>query len=175
MERPYTLLALASVSLLIGFFFGKILGNSSKTSYDLVDSSDEDDSRNITSLKQINPNHFDEFKLVLLVRSDLGMTKGKIAAQCSHATLACYKTLQKTNPQLIRAWENSGQPKITLKVNNYDELLSLEKRAIESGLCARIIQDAGHTQVAPGSATVLGIGPGPVAIIDKVTGHLKLY
>lgn len=38
--------------------------------------------------------------------------------------------------------------------------LSLEKRAIESGLCARIIQDAGHTQVAPGSATVLGIGPG---------------
>ena len=37
---------------------------------------------------------------------------------------------------------------------------SLAERAKESGLCARIIQDAGHTQVIPGSATVLGVGPG---------------
>ncbi|GET00235.1 PTH2-domain-containing protein [Rhizophagus clarus] len=175
MEEPYTLLAVASVSFLIGFFFGKRLGNSSKTSYDLVDSSDEDNSSNITSLKQIDLDHFDDFKLVLLVRTDLGMTKGKVAAQCSHATLACYKTLQKINPQILKMWEILGQRKITLKVNSYDELLSIEKRAKESGLCARIIHDAGHTQVVPGSATVLGIGPGPVAIIDKVTGHLKLY
>ncbi|RIA81203.1 PTH2-domain-containing protein [Glomus cerebriforme] len=167
----YTLLAVASVSLLIGLFLGKIQGNSSYN--DFVDSSDDETLSLIPG--QINPDHFDEFKLVLLIRSDLGMTKGKVAAQCSHATLACYKILQKTNPQLLRAWEISGQPKITLKVKDYDELLSLKEKARESGLCARIIQDAGHTQVVPGSATVLGIGPGPVAIIDNVTGHLKLY
>ena len=49
---------------------------------------------------------------------------------------------------------------------NFEECirLSLEERAREFGLCARIIQDAGHTQVVPGSATVLGIGPGNIIL-----------
>ena len=38
------------------------------------------------------------------------------------------------------------------------------------GLCARIIHDAGRTQVASGSATVLGIEPGPRSVVDGVTG-----
>ena len=46
-------------------------------------------------LARLQPGLLEEQKLVLVVRTDLGMTKGKIAAQCSHATLACFKTLQK--------------------------------------------------------------------------------
>ena len=38
-----------------------------------------------------------------------------------------------------------------------------------------IIHDAGRTQIASGTATVLGIGPGPSSVIDNVSGHLKLY
>lgn len=43
------------------------------------------------------------------------MGKGKVAAQCSHAAVAAYKAARKY-PKLLQAWEECGQPKITLKV-----------------------------------------------------------
>lgn len=90
----------------------------------------------------MQPGLMEEQKLVLVVRTDLGMTKGKIAAQCSHATLACYKTLQRANPAILRAWESRGQAKIALKADSEDELLLLEASAKSLGICARSIQDA---------------------------------
>lgn len=156
-------------------------------------SAEEDDDD--ADLGRVQPNLFEELKLVLVVRSDLGMTKGKIAAQCSHATLACYKSLQRNNPALIQAWESRGQAKIALKAENEDELLLMEAQAKSLGVCARSIQDAcvvfplrkdlysvtvtenhafsGRTQIAAGSRTVLGVGPAPISIVNKVTGHLK--
>lgn len=50
----------------------------------------------------------------------------------------------------------------------------LASQAIQRGLPAYIVQDAGRTQIAAGSQTVLAIGPGPKSAIDKVTGHLSL-
>ncbi|KAF9520631.1 hypothetical protein BS47DRAFT_1287079 [Hydnum rufescens UP504] len=122
----------------------------------------------------IKPGAFEECKLVLVVRTDLGMTKGKIAAQCSHATLACYKSLMKSNPALVKHWERIGQAKIALRCDSEDELVLLQATAQSLNLCAQSIQDAGRTQIAAGSTTVLGIGPGPVDLINQVTGHLKL-
>lgn len=101
---------------------------------------------------------------------------GKIAAQCSHATLACYKAMIRANPAhpLLRQWERLGQAKVALKIDSEDEMLMLQAQAISLGLCAQVIHDAGRTQIASGSATVLGIGPAPKSKIDEVTGHLKL-
>ncbi|CAG8515930.1 2446_t:CDS:2 [Diversispora eburnea] len=113
--------------------------------------------------------------LVLVVRNDLGMGKGKVAAQCSHATLGCYKKLKKINSELLEAWEIQGQPKVVLKVNSREELSLLEGKAKSLNLITKIISDAGRTQVEPGSQTVLGIGPGPVKLVNQVTGDLKLY
>ncbi|KXT06476.1 hypothetical protein AC578_6038 [Pseudocercospora eumusae] len=128
-------------------------------------SDDSDDSSNT-----------EECKLVLLVRSDLGMTKGKIAAQCAHATLACYKSFLHANPNhhILKQWESQGQAKVALKIDSEDELLTLQAQAVSLGLCAKVIHDAGRTQIPSGSATVLGIGPAPKSKIDQVTGHLKL-
>ncbi|KAJ3828516.1 peptidyl-tRNA hydrolase [Lentinula raphanica] len=111
--------------------------------------------------------------MVLVVRTDLKMSAGKIAAQCSHATLACYKTLSASNPALLRQWERNGQAKIALKCSSEEELLTLQAQAQSLNLCARSIQDAGRTQVAPGSRTVLGI-IGPVKMVNTVTGALRL-
>lgn len=117
----------------------------------------------------------DDTKLVLVIRTDLGMSKGKIAAQCCHATLACYKRATKQVPTVLKAWEYSGQAKVTLKCSNEEEMVELQKRAQSAGLVAHSICDAGRTQIAAGSRTVLGIGPGPIGLIDSVSGHLKLY
>ncbi|KAF4976158.1 hypothetical protein FZEAL_7136 [Fusarium zealandicum] len=121
----------------------------------------------------------EECKLVLVVRTDLGMTKGKIAAQCSHATLACYKTLSHApadSPQrkLLKRWERLGQAKIAVQVKSQDEILELRRKARSLGLTAEVIQDAGRTQIEAGSMTVLGVGPAPRSIVDQITGGLKL-
>jgi len=103
------------------------------------------------------------------------LVAGKIAAQCSHATLACYKYLVNHAPStsLLKRWEWGGQPKIAVQVKSEDELEMLQAQAISLGLCARVIHDAGRTQIAAGSATVLGV-LGPKSVVDQVTGELKL-
>ena len=156
------------------------------------DSEDEDSSDDSTPAEF--PGHNEECKMVLVVRTDLGMTKGtytiyftprsplnnihtgKIGAQCGHATLACYKHFLRTSPSsaLLARWEALGQAKVALQVKSEEELELLQAQALSLGLVAHIIHDAGRTQIASGSATVLGIGPAPKSVIDQVTGHLKL-
>lgn len=116
-----------------------------------------------------------EYKMILVVRTDLKMGKGKVAAQCSHAAVSAYKQTQRRNPQVLKEWEYCGQPKVVVKAPDEDSLIQLLTHAKALGLTVSLIQDAGRTQIEPGSRTVLGIGPGPVELIDEVTGHLKLY
>ena len=63
---------------------------------------------------------------------------------------------------------------MALQVRSEDELELLQAQAMSLGVCARIIHDAGRTQIASGSATVLGVGPAPKSVVDQVTGELKL-
>ncbi|OAX39424.1 PTH2-domain-containing protein [Rhizopogon vinicolor AM-OR11-026] len=137
-----------------------------------VDSEEEDEALADGDLGVVKAGFMQPCKMVLIVRTDLKMTQGKIAAQ--HATLACYKALLRTNPELLQHWERTGQAKIALKGSSEDELLELEAIAKSLNLCARSILDAGRTQIAAGSRTVLGIGPAPVDLINQVTGHLRL-
>ncbi|KAF1852214.1 peptidyl-tRNA hydrolase 2 mitochondrial precursor [Cucurbitaria berberidis CBS 394.84] len=139
------------------------------------ESSDEEDEDDDTAPAEF-PGHPEECKLVLVVRTDLGMTKGKIGAQCGHATLACYKHFLRHAPNstILRRWEQMGQAKVALQIKSEEELETLQAQALSLGLVAHIIHDAGRTQIASGSATVLGIGPAPRGVIDQVTGHLKL-
>ncbi|TFK57454.1 peptidyl-tRNA hydrolase II [Heliocybe sulcata] len=116
----------------------------------------------------------DEYKLALVVRMDLKMSTGKIAAQCSHATLACYAELRSSNPAILRCWEQTGQTKVALRCVDEKEMQILQTSARRLNLCAKSIRDAGRTQIATGSRTVLGIGPGPARLVSQVTGKLKL-
>ena len=116
----------------------------------------------------------DDMKLALIVRTDLKMGKGKIAAQCSHAALAAYKQSARQSPDLLRRWEALGPAKVVLRVEDEAAMYRLERRARDAGLVTAVIQDAGRTQIAPGSVTVLGVGPAPAQLLQQVTGGLKL-
>ncbi|EIE89464.1 hypothetical protein RO3G_14175 [Rhizopus delemar RA 99-880] len=161
-----TIAATAIVSLLTGYFIGKSVV--SKETHEQVkeslseDNNEEEEEEELDPLPEakIDAKNYDNFKLTLVVRSDLGMTKGKIAAQCGHATLACYKAVKIVNPEILKAWEYSGQAKVALKCDSEDKLLELQAIALSLGLPAQTIQDAGRTQIAAGSRTVLGVGPG---------------
>ncbi|XP_005186023.1 probable peptidyl-tRNA hydrolase 2 [Musca domestica] len=114
------------------------------------------------------------YKMVLLVRNDLKMGKGKIAAQCGHGAVGAYQKAVHRTPSLVRAWENTGCAKVALKVESEAEMMCLKKAAEARGLNTCLIRDAGRTQIEPNSKTVLAIGPAAVEAIDQVTGHLKL-
>ncbi|GAB2228482.1 hypothetical protein Droror1_Dr00022603 [Drosera rotundifolia] len=115
----------------------------------------------------------EDFKMVLVVRNDLKMGKGKIAAQCSHATLGLYKKLVNRAPKALNRWEMCGQVKVVLKTETEDDMLVLQEKAKLIQLPTHITIDAGRTQIAPNSRTVMAI-LGPADMVDDVTGGLKL-
>lgn len=110
-------------------------------------------------------------KLVILVRNDLKLTKGKMAAQVAHAAVDCALGADK---KILEEWLNEGAKKVVLKVADLKELHKYKELATKAGLNHALITDAGHTQVPAGTTTVLGIGPNEEKRIDAVTGELKL-
>jgi PTH2 family peptidyl-tRNA hydrolase len=116
-----------------------------------------------------------EIKQVIVVRSDLGMGKGKIAAQVAHAALDAAEAARRKHPGWYDSWREQGQAKVVVKTDGGEVALEdLQKQARSLGLPVSLIQDRGLTQLEPGTTTCLGIGPGPSGEIDKVTGNLKL-
>lgn len=110
-------------------------------------------------------------KLVLVVRKDLSMGVGKIAAQCSHASVMAY---QKSNRIMLLKWAISGQKKIVVGCPNEQALYEIKDKAKQNRLLTNVVRDAGHTQVEPDTVTVLAVGPAKEELIDQVTGHLNL-
>ena len=111
-------------------------------------------------------------KLTLVVRADLGMGRGKIAAQASHAAVAA--ALASIGSSDFRAWLRDGQPKVVLRANSEQQLYAIAEQAEAARLPVQLIHDAGRTQVAEGTPTCCAIGPAEDARIDAVTGELSL-
>ncbi len=110
-------------------------------------------------------------KQVIIVRNDLKMGKGKIAAQACHGAIGAYK---KTDSQKIKKWEETGSAKIVCKVNSLEELLELKKSAIQNKIPYYLVIDAGKTQIPSSTTTVLALGPEEDKKINKITENLKL-
>jgi PTH2 family peptidyl-tRNA hydrolase len=115
-----------------------------------------------------------DLKMVMVVRTDLKMGHGKVAAQCCHACLGLYKILLKNDLPRLQAWEGSNYKKVVVKCTTEDDMLSIAASAKAKGLNYYIVRDAGKTQIAPGSKTVLSIGPAMESELKEVTNHLKL-
>jgi peptidyl-tRNA hydrolase, PTH2 family len=111
-------------------------------------------------------------KLALVVRADLGMGRGKIAAQVAHAAVAA--VLVNLGSADFAAWLQDGQPKVVLKVTGAEQLQDVMRAGRGAGLPVELIRDAGRTQVEPGTPTCCAVGPAAATRIDAVTGELSL-
>ena len=119
-------------------------------------------------------------KQILVVRDDLKMGKGKIGAQCGHATLGSFKSATKLSKnskywtKTLEKWSWEGQKKVCVKVPTEADLINVQKMANELGIPSYLVADAGLTQIKSGSLTVCGLGPADSAHIDLITGDKKL-
>jgi PTH2 family peptidyl-tRNA hydrolase len=114
-------------------------------------------------------------KVVVVVRLDLDLSRGKTAVQVAHAAVMCAMECRARARPWFDRWIEEGQRKVVVKAPDLKALGLLKEKAIREGLVAVLVQDAGLTEVEPGTVTVLGVGPAPDEAVDKVTGQLSLY
>ena len=113
-------------------------------------------------------------KQVIVVRTDLKMGKGKLAAQVAHAAVEGYVKVLRLNERVAEIWLREGQKKVVLKAKDIEEIKELCTDAEKEGVPYVLIHDAGLTQVRPGTLTTVAFGPWCENILDKITGHLIL-
>src|SRR5688500_19680198 len=109
-----------------------------------------------------------------IVRKDLKMGSGKLAAQVAHAAILASERARNKNVEWFKEWFNLGQPKIILKVNSLKELETIHKLGQFNNLATAIVIDEGLTQLDAGTATCVGIGPAHRYLIDKFTVSILL-
>jgi len=114
-----------------------------------------------------------KYKQVIVVRKDLKMSPGKLAVQVAHGSIAAAERARNERKEWLKAWLTEGQKKVVTKAEE-DELHELRDQAAGLGIPNELIQDAGLTELPPGTTTVLAIGPAPNELIDKITRNLPL-
>jgi PTH2 family peptidyl-tRNA hydrolase len=116
-----------------------------------------------------------EYKLVILARKDLRISDGKLAVQVAHAAVLCSLEAKRKKTSWFKSWVDEGQKKVVLRVDDEPELREFERMAKGKNLTACVVEDAGLTELPPGTTTCLGIGPAPDHLIDGLTGKLPLW
>jgi peptidyl-tRNA hydrolase, PTH2 family len=112
-----------------------------------------------------------QYKQCIVIRNDIKMSCGKKCAQAGHAAVVAY---EKSSTTLKKAWLQEGQKKVVLKADSEMTLFELKSLAESFGIASALIQDAGMTEIPPGTITALGLGPAKSEDLDKITGSLSL-
>lgn len=102
------------------------------------------------------------------------MGTGKKCAQSCHASLSASDLVRVRNKAVWKNWKNSGQKKVVLKIKNIDQFNEIVRKLESQNFPFSIINDAGLTQLPPGTTTAVGIGPMLSKEVDKITGDLQL-
>ncbi len=123
-------------------------------------------------------------KQVIIIRDDLDINVGKVAAQAAHASLGVLlgKDMSKYPTEIIAhitpeesEWLKDDFTKVVLKASK-GEILQIYDQAIKLGLnCCKIV-DSGYTFFnGEETLTSISLGPNYNEKIDELTKNLKLY
>jgi PTH2 family peptidyl-tRNA hydrolase len=115
-----------------------------------------------------------EYKMVMVIRTDLKMSKGKMIVQACHAAVESSEVAKRENREIWKKWRYGNSKKVVLRVESLKEILELHNKALQLKVPCALIKDAGLTELPPGTTTALGIGPDQSELIDKITGQLQL-
>lgn len=134
-----------------------------------------------------------EVKQYIIVRTDLGMSSGKLATQSAHACMKVFFDkfqhtqicLNKSDGELVDGffyvpteaeinWINGRFTKITKKVKNENQLLKVYQAAKDTGLNASLIKDAGLFGLEGENYTCVAVGPNYVEDCEPIVGKLQL-
>ena len=130
----------------------------------------------LSGFTTVRPNTQSSHKMVFVINGSLKMGVGKVGAQVGHAAIGLYRELQELKGRIgpmLAQWSEDGETKIVLNGDDPQALMDIETKAVAKGIPTFLVTDAGMTQVAPGSVTVLGLF-GERSALDSITGHLKL-
>ena len=67
-----------------------------------------------------------EYKQVIVVREDLAMGTGKLAAQVAHAAVMGADRTKQRNPKWFHAWFEARQAKVVVKVHSLKEITEIK-------------------------------------------------
>lgn len=115
-----------------------------------------------------------KYKQCIVLRTDLGMSVGKLVSQACHAAVDSSELAKRLRHRAWRGWRDEGAKKVVLQVGSLEELEELAERAEELDIVNVLVQDRGLTEVPPGTVTALGLGPDRSEKMDKATGSLRL-
>lgn len=112
-------------------------------------------------------------KQIIVIRKDLNMRKGKMCAQGAHASLKA--TLENLEHPSVKEWLSGRFTKICVSVDSEQELFDVYNEAVQKGLIASLIIDAGLTEFGGvPTMTCIAVGPATSEELEPITGHLKL-
>ena len=136
-------------------------------------------------------------KMMIVMRRDLKMRKGKIAAQAGHACVDVILMALKKEGRLdnitvtedgaelladdkeatpLSEWFEYGCAKICVYVDSEEELMEIAEKAKEKGVLVSVIIDAGMTEFhGVPTKMCLALEPLPAETADGITGNLPLY
>ena len=131
------------------------------------------------------------YKQIIIVRKDLNMSHGKMAAQVAHASMSFLSWFIRNNADpyghidawfdkgILDNWINGIYTKVVLQAKNRNQLMKAATLAEELGLDFFLVKDKCLTELEPeevdGTLTCIGFAPMDSEIIDKVAKKFHVY
>ncbi|HJA49469.1 MAG TPA: aminoacyl-tRNA hydrolase [Candidatus Agathobaculum intestinipullorum] len=139
----------------------------------------------------------DKPKQMIVMRRDLKMRKGKIAAQAGHACVTAVLAALAREQRLgqvqadetgvvltqdgqsatpLSEWFARGVAKVCVYVDSEEELLEIDRKAKAAGILSALICDSGLTEFhGQPTYTCLAFEPALPEKVDPITGELPLF